>query len=190
MMLRSPAWRLTVVIAILSVLASVTPSAFDVLAWQREAMAGGQWFRLLTGHLVHLDTHHLLINLLGLLIVTDLLLVRWQWRSLIGLLLGSALGTSALLWWFAPALVWYAGLSGVLHGLWSGAALCGLHQVNHQPERRWSILALLALALKLGWLNHPSGSMPVVPSAHLFGAISGLFFSLLHGLRRRFCKID
>jgi hypothetical protein len=81
-------------------------------------------------------------------------------------------------------------LSGVLHGLWSGAALCGLHQVQHQPERRWSVLALLALALKLGWLNHPSGAMPVVPSAHLFGAISGLFFSLFHGLWRRFCKID
>ena len=190
MMLRSPAWRLTVVIAALSILASALPSALGALAWHREAMADGQWFRLLTGHFVHLDTHHLLINLLGLAIVTDLLMERWQWSALICLLLGSALGTSALLWWFAPALVWYAGLSGVLHGLWSGAALCGLHQVQHQPERRWSVLALLALALKLGWLNHPSGSMPVVPSAHLFGAISGLFFSLFHGLWRRFCKID
>lgn len=193
MILRSPAWCLVLAITALSLFASILPSGLDRLAWHREAMAQGDWFRLLTGHFVHLNVHHLVMNLLGLVIVTDLLLDRWRWIALICLLLGSALGSSVLLWWFAPAVHWYAGLSGVLHGLWAGAALYGLygvHQRNHPSERRWCVLALLALVLKLGWLNHPTSSMPVVSSAHVFGAISGLFVSSLYGLWRRFSKID
>lgn len=193
MMPRSPAWRLVLAIAALSLFASTLPSGLDQLAWHRDAMAGGQWFRLLTGHFVHLDAHHLLINLLGLAVLTNLLIERWQWRELICLLFISTLGTSTLLWWFTPELIWYAGLSGVLHGLWAGAALCGLcglHQPNHPSERPWCLLSLLALSLKLGWLNHPTSSIPVVPLAHLFGAISGLFFSLLHLLWEQFREID
>ncbi len=171
----SPSWQAGLALAALSLLAGVLPGALPALEWERHAIADGQWARLLTAHVAHLDAHHLLFNLLGLALIIDLLMECWRWHALASLLLFSALGTSLLLWFCEPGLQWYAGLSGLLHGLWAGAALDGC-------LRRRSLLhagALLALAIKLGWLNQGAGAMPVLPVAHAYGAASGLLWALL-----------
>src|ERR671925_423667 len=36
-----------------------------LLSYDREALAAGQWWRLLTAHLIHLDIRHALLNDLG-----------------------------------------------------------------------------------------------------------------------------
>ena len=174
--MRLPAsWQAGLLLAVLSVLGTVLPDALAALEWQRAAIAGGQWGRLFTGHFAHLGAHHLLFNLLGLALIVDLLLEDWSFAATLALAAASALGISVLLWWLEPDLQWYAGLSGLLHGLWAGAALAGWLR-RHQPM---ALAALLALAIKLAVLNAGDGSMPVVPMAHVYGAASGLLWAVL-----------
>ena len=171
----SPRWRAGIALASLAFVANALPGGLAALEWQRSAIAEGQWGRLLSAHFAHLDAHHLLFNLLGLVLVVELLMDDWSGRELLTLILASALGTSLLLWFCEPQVQWYAGLSGLLHGLWAGAALQGC------ISRRSTLhaVALLALVVKLGWLNHGAGAMPVLPIAHVYGAASGIMWALM-----------
>lgn len=171
----------------LSAAGTATPGALGALAWQRAALDSGQWLRLLTAHAAHLSLHHLLFNLIGLLLIAELLLERWRSADIAALCLISALGTSLLLWHGAPGLQWYAGLSGLLHGLWGGAALTGC-----LLAQGWLYVgALLTLAVKLVWLNPAvvtagdGQAMPVVAVAHLYGAASGLIWAVVVRIGRR-----
>lgn len=175
-----PRWMLVIGLAALSLAAGLLPGAFEALRWQREAIDGGQWARLLSGHLVHLDARHLLLNLLGLVLVAEWLLEEWRPVGLLSLLLSSALGTGLLLWLLEPELHWYAGLSGALHGLWAGAALAGWLRWR----RLLFVAAMAALGLRLALLNDGAGGMPVVGIAHVYGAASGLAWALASKLLR------
>ncbi len=160
------------------------PSALMGLQWQREALADGQYWRLLTAHLVHLDVLHLLLNLLGLLLICELLWDDMAMEHALTLLLVSALGVSLLLWINQPQLRWYAGMSGVLHGLWAGCAGAALLR----KKNIFYLAALLLLAAKLAYQsnNQISGitGMPVVPVAHLYGTLSGLVWLALRQLQQ------
>lgn len=179
-------------LALLSAASAMLPGALDALAWRRTALDSGQWERLLTAHVAHLGPHHLLFNLLGLLLITELLLERWRGTAIVSLGLASAFGTSFLLWYGEPHLQWYAGLSGMLHGLWAGAALSGWLQ----SRSRLHLGALAALAAKLVWLNPGTAAMmigsemPVVAVAHLYGAASGLAWAILRRVWRRLRHLD
>ena len=171
-------WQAAGVLALLAMLSSVWPESFAALDWERGAIGEGQWSRLLTAHLAHLDAHHLLFNLLGLALIVDLLMEAWTATEFSTLMLISALGTSVLLWYCEPELSWYAGMSGLLHGLWAGAAL-------HMCLSRRSALhafALLALVIKLVFLNDSAGATPVLPISHVYGALSGLLWALMRRL--------
>lgn len=171
----SPPWQAGLLLAALSVPGMVVPGALPSLEWQRAALDAGQWERLFSGHFAHLDARHLLINLLGLALIVDLLLEGWSFAAIIALATASALGTGLLLWHAEPQLQWYVGLSGLLHGLWGGAALAGWLS----RHRSFCLAALVALAVKLAFLNSGSGALPVVPVAHLYGAASGLLWAAL-----------
>ena len=187
-----PRWHACIALGLLSVAATLLPGARTALEWQRAALDGGQGYRLLTAHLSHLGPYHLLFNLLGLLLISELLLECWRGVDIGSLSLASALGTSALLWYGEPGLQWYMGLSGLLHGLWAGAALTGWLQ----QRSRLHLPALMALAAKLLWLNAgtadiPLGpAIPVVAVAHVYGAASGLAWAVLRRVWRRLRHFD
>lgn len=171
----APRWQCVVWLSALSLLAGQLPGALEALAWQRAAIADGQWGRMLTAHVVHLDARHLLFNLLGLVVIAELLLEGWRPADLWSLLLASALGTSLFLWVGEPQLRWYAGMSGALHGLWAGAALLGWLR----SRGGLAALALAALAAKLLFLDPSASSTPVVTVAHVYGMASGVLWALL-----------
>ena len=179
-----PRWKMVVVLGLLSVAATAWPGALSALEWQRMAIDDGDWLRLLGAHVAHLGVRHLLFNLLGLALLAELLMERWRAADLASLCVASALGTSLLLWRCEPGLQWYAGLSGLLHGLWGGAALSGWLGTRSRLHAG----ALAALVAKLIWLNPATGAsadLPVVPAAHLYGAASGLAWAtLIHAWRR------
>ncbi len=161
---------ITLVLSIL--VASIYPNSLKVLMWDREAIDAGQWWRLLTAHLVHLDARHLLLNLFGLLLIVEMLCQSMTAHELTSLLLTSAMGVSGLLWNLQSSLQWYAGLSGVLYGLWAaGAALTWLN-----GRQGLAICAGIALVVKLILFNHSVLSMPIVSVAHVYGAASGLLW--------------
>ncbi|MEM9058730.1 MAG: rhombosortase, partial [Pseudomonadota bacterium] len=125
---------------------------------------------------------HLVLNLAGLALVWALLGTCYSagaWLAVTGVTL--IVMSSAFLA-LEPALGWYVGLSGLLHG-WFVAGAVVLTTDAIPGERRFAAL-LLALAIaKVAyeqWLGPlpmtaESAGGPVVVDAHLYGAIGGAF---------------
>lgn len=148
--------------------------------WQRGALENGQYWRLISAHLVHLNLRHLMLNLLGLIVICELIWDDLALADALALLLFSALGVSLLLWSNQPQLIWYAGLSGVLHGLWAGCPGAGFLR----QKSLFYASALLLLAVKLAFPSQMVTALPVASVAHLYGALSGLLWLGLKQLQQ------
>jgi rhomboid family GlyGly-CTERM serine protease len=150
--------------------------AVAALRYERHAVAAGEWWRLVSGNLVHFDARHLVLNLAGLGLLWWLFIADARLRVWLGVALAAALAVGAGLYLFAPGVEWYLGLSGALHGCWAAAAVFAW--------RRWRLEALVTgalLAAKLAaehWYGPLSGTLdpmlPVIVVAHLDGALGGL----------------
>lgn len=174
--LRAAHWALPLAVIVAAVVLQL-PGDVSSLRYERGALLAEPW-RLLTAHLVHLGWMHLALNMAALLITWSLL--NWAigaggWCAVI---VTCAVGVSLGLAWFSPAVAWYVGFSGILHGMLAAGALAGL--------RRMRLIATVLLALllaKLGFEQFVSGdgatSMliggAVIVDAHLYGAIAGAF---------------
>jgi rhomboid family GlyGly-CTERM serine protease len=146
----------------------------NALRYERAAILQGEWWRLLTGHLVHFDLHHLLLNLAGLVLIAALFPTEYSVGSWIFIVLASVLAIDVGFLALRPSLVWYVGASGVLHGALAAGAIKWWQE---QPRALASALTAILLG-KLGWEQMHgalplSGSMPVIVDAHLFGAAGG-----------------
>lgn len=179
-------WHFCAMLAALCILPVFYPHTAKVLIWQRELLTQGQCWRALTAHFIHIDSRHLLFNLLGLFLIVELF---WDLLTIIDafiLLLVSAFGVSVLLWLLQPGLVWYAGLSGLLHGLWAGFAGAAWLRT-----RSWFYsAALLVLAGKLALMPDVLSQVPVIHVAHLYGACSGLLGLVFIRFKQHICKLD
>lgn len=174
-------------LAALALLASAVELGGDAaraaLRYERLAVLDGEWWRLVTGNLAHLGPRHLALNLIGLALIAAL-----GGRSLAGgrgaaIALGSMVGVGLGLLAFAPAVGWYVGLSGALHGLL--AALAVEHALA-PATRGWAVALGGALAAKLAWeqlagpvpLTAEAAGGPVIVVAHLHGALAGALVAL------------
>lgn len=161
--------------------------ARDLLAYERESIASGQLWRLLSAHFVHLGYPHLFLNLAGLALAWYLVGDAWSGAQWLQVWAASVLLVSSGLWFLEPQLGWYVGLSGVLHGLLA-AGIAG-----SPPGRAETWVLAAALAGKLGW-EQLAGPLPgseatsggdVIVDAHLFGAIGGLLAAVLIRVRAK-----
>lgn len=146
-------------------------------AWRLErGFVLAEPWRLLTGHLVHVGWVHLLMNLVGAalawLLVGHVFAARqWAWVTLICIV-----GIDGGLLAFSPAVHWYAGFSGVLHGMLAAGAIAS---VARAPATAGLLLGGLVLKLALEQLGlGPMGTAqligaPVMVDAHLYGAVAG-----------------
>ena len=63
-------WIFPAAIAVLCILVAMgAEDARALLKYDRLAIEGGDWWRLITGHFVHLGLSHLALNIAGLLLV-------------------------------------------------------------------------------------------------------------------------
>ena len=152
-------------------------SAREALAYSRDNLASGQFWRLATAHFVHLGWTHLLLNLGGLALVFWLVGHAFSWGQWLYIIAISVATIDAGFWFLYPELAWYVGLSGLLHGLLAAGLLRGLYA----RDRESLILGVFVLA-KLAW-EQLGGPLPgseatsggtVIVDAHLYGAIGGL----------------
>ena len=176
---RGYGWALLAACAVLALPELWGDSVRQALSYDRAALAEGQWWRVLTGHFVHLDAQHTLVNIFGLvlmwaLFVRDYSPLRWA-----TIYLTAALAVSAGLWFLRPGILWYVGASGVLHGVMAAGTLAHLRRRDLDA---W-ILATFLVA-KLGYEQF-ARAMPfqdageTVVDAHLFGAIGALAVACL-----------
>lgn len=152
------------------------------LRYSRPDIGEGELWRLASGHLVHLGWSHFAMNVVALLLIW--LLIGRSFRPLQWLLIIAAViaGIDAGFWLLDTQLLWYVGLSGVLHGV----LVAGL--VGAWSGSRVEVpLLLLLLTAKLAY-EQLFGAMPgsassaggaVVVNAHLYGALAGGVAALL-----------
>jgi rhomboid family GlyGly-CTERM serine protease len=193
---RQPPWLTVVAVAVASGLWLSLGPVPDALIFDRSAIAGGEWWRLLSGHWVHSDGRHALWDIAALALVGGLVETGGRRRLALAAVVGS-LWVSAALWWQLPELERYCGLSGMLNTLFV-IALADLWQRGHQPV---VVAAALLLSAKLlaelaaGQSVLIDPLWPGVPLAHLAGLLGGLAFlagdRAYHQLRNhRFSRDD
>lgn len=176
-------WAVPVVLmALLALLELGGEPVRAALRYDRAAIAAGQWWRLVGGNFVHLGWWHLFLNELGVLVFVLLCpepISPAVWlRRLLLLGIGMSLG----LYFAAPGLQQYVGLSGVMHGLF----VLGLgRQVRQKDLIAFGCLAYLIG--KLGWELFAGAPVSdeaaiggkVALASHLWGAISALVYGLV-----------
>jgi rhomboid family GlyGly-CTERM serine protease len=152
----------------------------QLLMFNREDVQAGQWYRLLSCHWVHLDWKHAGMNIAGLwlLCLIDPRGAGFWPNTLRCLFLSAAVGLA--LHALQPDLYWYIGFSGVLHGLF----VIVLLDMAWRRDRL-ALLILVVLMGKLVW-EHYHGAFtqgvldaPVIVSAHSYGAMAGLVYSVI-----------
>ncbi len=151
------------------------------LEYRREAVLGGEWFRLLSASFTHLTPGHALLNmgaaLLLWLYAGDMPMRAW-WFGIVC----CSLGVGAGLLVFNPEISWYVGMSGLLHGMVPPIVAFRLLR----RADRFALLLAAGLVLKICaeqlWGSSPGTAAlaggPVVVDAHLWGALSGALLCL------------
>ena len=163
------------------------PAAFmrEHFAYAREPLLHGEAWRLFTGHFVHLDLSHALLNVVGLFLVWALYRRAWGLAEWSVVVVTGMLAIDAGLWWLQPRVAWYVGASGVLHAL-IAAGVIG----QWRTERGIAAVVAVLLGAKLLWearhgaLPFAGESHDVVLSAHRYGAIGGALAAAALTLRR------
>jgi rhomboid family GlyGly-CTERM serine protease len=148
-------------------------SGRELLRYERSALAHGEWWRLLSAHVVHLDLRHALLNVVGLALVWALFARDYSPKAWLAIVLGAIAAIDAGLWLADSTVQWYVGSSGALHGAVAAGALA---HVRRGERDGWLLAGLLGAKLlyeqAVGALPF-SGSDPVVVDAHLYGVAGG-----------------
>lgn len=151
------------------------------LVYDRVAIADGELWRLVTGHLVHCDARHALSDIGALLLVASL--IEWQRRA--RLIFGLAAGfvaVNVMLWFAMPTLERYCGLSGILNSLivlaladsWAG------HRHPLILAAAGMLMTKLGLEIVMGQSLFIFSQWPGVPLAHIAGCVGGLIVVLMY----------
>jgi rhomboid family GlyGly-CTERM serine protease len=186
------------ILVLVQALVAVSSPAGHALEYQRAALAAEPW-RLLTGHWVHINWPHVLVNATAWFVVARLFAPELTpWRQAVVLVVASV-AISAGLAWIYPGIAWYRGFSGVLHALFFAGATAWLAGTLRAPQLRAPARLWLPAALFFGgWikvlLEQPVAGAtpfvawlgaPTVPQAHLVGAVCGTMLSVALAPRHR-----
>lgn len=179
---------LLIAVALVILLGAGGDETVRVLRYERAALARGELWRLVTGHLVHLNAGHLMLNVAGLgmvwlLFAAEYPLARWTLVAAAGFV-----AMDAGFWWLVPELVWYVGLSGLLHALFAAGSV---RWIARGVRDGWLVAGVFTA--KLVWeqtmgplpFSEDSTGGPVIVEAHLFGAIGGALAALAYAVRDR-----
>lgn len=145
------------------------------LRFHREFITQGEWWRIWSGHFVHTNYYHLVLNAAGVVIIALLNPFKLRLWAFITLLLILTSTISAGLWFLQTQLTWYVGLSGALYGAF---ALLGLWQLYQGDKLSGLVLtAFVIIKMWLDFSGNPDVSTadligaPVIIHAHLYGVL-------------------
>lgn len=153
------------------------------LVYNRDLISQGEFWRIITGHFLHTNGYHLLLNLSAIILLWALHGQFYRYLNYTSLFFISALTTSFGLYVFSPDLQQYVGLSGVLHGVFVFGAIMDIHN-----KEKTGYLLFIGVWLKIAHEQYNGASIEIAEligatvaiDAHLWGAIGGLLFSLCY----------
>jgi len=191
-----PPWFTLVLGCVLLGLFAVAGPMPDGLVFDRGAIAAGEWWRLVTGHLVHADGRHLGANVFALMIIGTVLesVLRLGSKSLMILNLFAMLAIDAVLSLAVPGLAWYCGFSGVLNALFVAAVYGQWRETAEPVYGLFALGGLAKIAIETSTVGAllPTSSLPSITEAHFAGYSAGLivcvvaaFLFTRRGVRRR-----
>ena len=185
-------WVIVALLAACLLLAAGGDPVRELGRWQRDAFDTGEYWRLVSGHLVHLGFGHLWPNVVALAIIG--LLFEDVFRNADWARIGAAAAAAIDLGLYVldPEVSWYVGLSGVLHGYVAAGALA----LIMRGEKLGVVLAA-GVAAKLifeqvvGPVPFTAASVggPVVVAAHLYGVVGALLAEGASELVRRRSRV-
>ena len=155
----------------------------QTFVYQRELIIQGQLWRMFTGHLLHTNHYHLLLNLAALILLWALHGRFYTIKNYSTLFLFCCITTSIGIFYGTPSLQQYVGLSGVLHGVFVFGALMDI-----VSKDKTGYLLLIGVWIKIAHEQMYGASSDVSSlieasvaiDAHLWGAIGGLFFTMIY----------
>ena len=177
--MRRPAIAAGLPLLVVVVIAIELLAPAEALEYRRALLPTEPW-RLLTGHLVHLSLTHALLNCVALMLVGRLFDPRLKPGEFWAVLGGAPVLISLAFWLLMPELHWYRGMSGALHAIYFAGCVVWLG--NAAGRARWLPLLALALGTVKVLVEQPWDASfpfrewlgaPVVPQAHLIGAVLG-----------------
>lgn len=182
-------WLLPMVVVVTAMILVVAgEAAQEWLRYERIAIARGDYWRLATGHLVHLGWAHCILNAAGLALVWYLVGGVFAPRDWVVVAVLSIVAIDLGFWFLKPELAWYVGLSGLLHGMLAGGLLASLRRAHVETV---ALAVLLAAKLVFEQLSGPlpgseaSSGGAVIVDAHLYGAVGGICGAVLALIRVR-----
>lgn len=157
------------------------------LVYQRQLITQGEVWRLFTGHLLHTNAFHLLLNLAALFMLWALHGHFYSIKNYTALFLFCAMTTSIGIYYYNPSLIQYVGLSGVLHGIFVFGAIMDIYSKD-----KTGYLLFIGVWLKIAHEQIFGASSDVsnlidanvAVDAHLWGAIGGLLFTIIFLVRQ------
>jgi rhomboid family GlyGly-CTERM serine protease len=173
-------WALPIAVALVALILQAM-NGFEWMRLERDTALVEPW-RLFGAHFVHLGWIHLWMNLAGLAVLWLLLgdtIRPALWAS--GVLF-IALAVSLGLLCCSPAVTWYVGFSGVLHGLFAAGAVANIRRL---PALGSALVVGLTAKLVLervagdDTLTQRLIGDAVIVDAHLYGAVAGVCYGVL-----------
>jgi rhomboid family GlyGly-CTERM serine protease len=167
-------WALLAVCALLLLPVLAGEAGREAMRYERTALAAGEWWRLVSAHIVHLDFDHAVLNSLGLVLMWALFARDYRPHQWLVIVLGAMAAIDAGLWLRDSTVVWYVGSSGALHGVMAAGTLAHLRRRDLDG---WILAAFIVVKLayeqSAGALPFSESHAGVVVDAHLFGALGG-----------------
>ena len=156
------------------------PALGGAAIYDRDLIQGGQWWRLITGNLVHLSVMHFTYDVIALLVIGTVIELRGdRYLWLVYCFAGTAIGIAVYM--ASPELRFYGGLSGIVSAAVVYLCLDGLREPGIWRGLCGFALALtvikigIELALGLTFLSITESQPFIpVPVSHLAGACSAL----------------
>jgi len=189
----TPPLRAACIAALVVLLLQMLPQAGALLEYRRILLLPEPW-RVLTGHMVHVNWTHALVNAGAWIVLARMFEPIVDTARQLACLAVSAVVVSIALALAFPHVAWYRGASGILHALFFAGATASL-SMAWQSRQRGSLLSAAVLliggSLKVALELPRDGGLPyaqwlasaTVPQAHLVGALVGAAIGLLWALR-------
>lgn len=177
---------LSILVCLISIgLFLLNDAIYQSLRYERQAIQAGEYWRVISGHFLHIDTMHLILNVTGVIFfgfLFEALIPFSQWLIYTLVL---CLSVSAGLFIINQHIQWYVGFSGVLHGL----IFFGGYLYYSIYKQAYILILLSILLIKIIYEQfyalHTLIQANIVVDAHFYGMVTALIFIVFYYLKQR-----